>query len=161
MNVSGDGYITCSQGHLHWGKYGAAGLLVFTKGEDGLTRYLLQKRSPNVHMGGTWSTPGGAIHYGEHPVDGAKREAIEELGGEHIASLWHTTTLVNDHGGWVYYTILMKSPSAFTTGPGADHAAWESEGTAWFTAEEMQSLPLHPGFAATLSQSLEAAERAE
>jgi 8-oxo-dGTP pyrophosphatase MutT (NUDIX family) len=149
MNTSGDGYVTCSQGHTHWGRYGAAGLLVFTVSADGEPLYLLQKRSPDVHLGGTWSTPGGALHYGEHPVAGALREANEELPLPqplHLGpELDHIATLTDDHGGWSYATVIMKSERMFSTG--TEHTSWESDGAGWFFADELEKLPLHPGFA--------------
>jgi len=36
------------------------------------------KASSALHGEGTWTMPGGKLHYGEKPQDGAKREAKEE-----------------------------------------------------------------------------------
>ena len=44
----------CACGERHWGRYGAAGLLLTDPGRTGV---VLQKRSRMVHHGGTWSVP--------------------------------------------------------------------------------------------------------
>ncbi len=36
------------------------------------------KASSALHGEGTWTMPGGKLHYGENPQDGAKREVKEE-----------------------------------------------------------------------------------
>ena len=41
---------------------------------------MIQLRSGWSHEGGTWSCPGGALELGEEPLDGALREASEEVG---------------------------------------------------------------------------------
>src|SRR3712207_9397511 len=76
---STDGWVTCALGHRHWGRVGAAGLLVHRAGADG-PELLLQHRATWSHHGGTWGTPGGALHAGESPEHGALREVQEELG---------------------------------------------------------------------------------
>src|ERR671917_601972 len=64
--ASTDGWTTCALGHRHWGRAGAAGLLLHRDGEDG-PEVLLQHRAWWSHHGGTWGTPGGALHIGESP----------------------------------------------------------------------------------------------
>lgn len=143
-----DGFTTCGQGHEHWGTEGAAGLLIRHAGDDGMTRYLLQHRSPYVHHGGTWSTPGGARHRGESPERTALREGTEEL-GPLPADLDHRLTVTDDHGGWGYSTAIFDSLGQFTPdGPGPGHE-WEHAGHGWFTETEIEALPQHPGFAAS------------
>lgn len=143
-----DDYVTCDQGHSHWGTQGAAGLLVRHRGEDGESRYLLQKRSPHVQHGSTWSTPGGALQHRESPEAGAVREAEEE-GMRLPEGLRHSHTFADDHGGWAYHTVVMDAPRQFDPSGGR---SWESEGHGWFTPQEMKRLPLHPGFAATFDK---------
>ena len=58
-----DGWTTCAQGHRHWGLAGAAGLLLHRVGASGV-EVLLQLRVGWSHHGGTWGTPGGALHPG-------------------------------------------------------------------------------------------------
>lgn len=135
-----DRYVTCDQGHEHWGALGAAGLLVRHQG-----KYLLQKRSPYVQHGDTWSTPGGALQHGETPEEGAVREAEEE-GMRLPEGTAHSHTFTDDHGGWAYHTVVMDAPHQFSP---SGEENWESEGHGWFTPQEVRKLPLHPGFAAS------------
>ena len=115
MLSSTDGWVTCALGHRHWGRVGAAGLLVHRAGADG-PELLLQQRADWSHHGGTWGTPGGALHAGESPEHGALREVQEELG------------------------LL----------PEDLELDGESDGVAWIALGDLVSVPLHPGFEASL-----------
>lgn len=134
-------HVTDSQGHRHWGAAGGAGVLIRNVGQDGQTRYLLQLRSPSVQHGGTWSTPGGAMHIGETPAAAGVREATEEIGAL-PDGIKPGPVFTDDHGGWAYHTIVLDSPTAFDTTPN-DH---EGLLTWWFTDAQIASLPLHPSF---------------
>ena len=147
MDRSGNGYVIDRDGHLHWGKFGAAGMLIYVfEGEQ--VRCLLQKRSPHVHSGGTWSIPGGALDRGESPALGALREAFEEMGS--VPHLDHVAVITHDFGGWEYHTVIAEAEARFTPEDGQ----WESESAGWFTFEEMKGLPLHPGFAKSVTSIL-------
>lgn len=144
--MDADGWTHCALGHRHWGLAGAAGLLVVHDGTSGERRFLMQHRSPEVHHGDTWAIPGGALAHGETPEQGAAREAHEEL--EDLPDgLLHLTTSVDDHGGWCYSTVIVRSETLFA----ADEHGWETgaEGFAWLTADEIAQVTLHAGFAAT------------
>ena len=154
---SGDRYVTCDQGHRHWGAYGAAGLLVRHTDPGGTRRYLLQHRSETVQHGGTWSTPGGALHAGETPEQGAMRESTEEMGRLH-PEMTHAHTYTDDHGGWAYHTVVMDSPERFEP-KGHGGTSWETQGWGWHTPEEMRHLDLHPGFRHTWGQVSKLAAR--
>lgn len=138
--MSNDRWVTCPQGHRHWGAEGAAGLLLRHTDHDGTIRYLLQHRAPWVHHGSTWGIPGGAIHPGETPLEAALRETREETGSV-PGGLEVVSEHIDDHGGWSYITIVCDVPERPTTGPTA-----EQHETGWFTREEMDGLELHPGF---------------
>ena len=146
----GDRHVRCEQGHLHWGAYGAAGLLIRHRGEDGQMRYLLQKRSPYVNEPDTWSTPGGALHHGESPERGAMREAREELGPLPRSLVHHHTDVTTDHGDWQYHTVVMDAPEHFNTRGGGE-TDFETAGSGWHTADEIKEMgdrgDLHPAFA--------------
>ena len=60
----GDGWVQCALGHRHWGRFGAAGLLVNADRD-----FVLQHRAPWTHEGGTWGLPGGARDSHEDVVD--------------------------------------------------------------------------------------------
>ncbi|MGY2078706.1 NUDIX domain-containing protein [Modestobacter sp. SYSU DS0657] len=146
MRSPTDGWTTCALGHQHWGLAGAAGLLVHRDGADGV-EVLLQLRVGWSHHGGTWGTPGGALHPAESAADGALREAGEELGLRR-ADLVLGAESVDDHGGWRYTTVL-ASPA----GPlDAEHLVLsdESAGVGWFRVAALPGVLLHPGLAASL-----------
>jgi 8-oxo-dGTP pyrophosphatase MutT (NUDIX family) len=137
--VSGDGngWVVCRRGHRHWGRFGAAGLLI----TDG-ARVVLQHRAPWTHEGGTWALPGGAIDSHEDVVTAALREAAEETALDPSAvepfGEW-----VDDHGGWSYTTVV-----AVAVGAVDPHAAnAESLEIRWWPIPDVAGLPLHSGFA--------------
>lgn len=148
--MSTENWTRCDQGHVHWGTEGAAGLLLRHTDEHGQKRYLLQRRAPWVDHGNTWSTPGGALNHGESPEEGALREGHEEMG--HFEST-HSHTITDDHGGWAYHTVVHDVPEQFH--PHGDDG-YEHAGHRWATKDEMEGMPLHPGFAATMAKTVEA-----
>ncbi len=134
----GDGWVRCAQGHRHWGRFGAAGL--FIAGERGT---VLQHRAPWTHEGGTWGMPGGARDSHEDAVTTALREAHEEadLDPAAVAPLgWW----LDDHGGWSYTTVVAQARRAIE--PHAKNA--ESTEVRWWADDDVDTLPLHHGFAA-------------
>jgi 8-oxo-dGTP diphosphatase len=136
----GDGWIRCARGHRHWGRYGAAGLLL----RDGTGQWVLQHRAEWTHEGGTWGIPGGARDSHETAIDTALREAHEEAAIE-PTSVRPTGLLVDDHGGWSYTTVV-----ADVVGLVEPHAAnAESTEISWCSREQVQALPLHTGFSTT------------
>ena len=148
MFSSTDGWVTCALGHRHWGRVGAAGLLVHRAGSDG-TELLLQHRATWSHHGGTWGTPGGALHTGESAAHGALREVHEELGLT-PRDLALGPSSVDDHGGWSYTTVLARPLRDIE--PGDLRLDGESDGVAWIALGDLVSVPLHPGLAASLSR---------
>lgn len=136
-----EGWITCDQGHDHWGLNGAAGLLLSHVDGDGIERFLLCLRSWDTQHGGTYSTPGGALG-DETTLAGATREGQEELGVGLVFD--HLSTTTDDHGRWAYHTVqgrVAQRTDDFVLN-------WELDGAGWFTEAEIDELPLHPGFKA-------------
>lgn len=131
-------WATCERGHLHWGPRGAAGLLVAHEGA-----VLLQLRARWTHRGGTWAVPGGARERGESATEAALREAHEELGVEAAALAVHGSHVALC-GGWSYETVLARPTGAPAALGLRDRS--ESDGHRWVAADEVTSLPLHPGF---------------
>jgi 8-oxo-dGTP pyrophosphatase MutT (NUDIX family) len=123
---------------------GAAGLLVHRAGAAGV-EVLLQLRVAWSHHGGTWGTPGGALHATESAVAGALREAQEEL-ALRPADVVLGESSVDDHGGWSYTTVL-ASPAGTLE---ARELVLNEESTdvRWWPLEALPEL--HPGFAASL-----------
>ena len=146
MAASTDGWTFCALGHRHWGLAGAAGLLVHRLGAQGC-ELLLQHRAAWSHHGGTWGTPGGALHAGELPQDGALREVREEL-GLLATDLVLGEPSVDDHGGWSYTTVLAEPTRAIEV---SDlRLDGESDGADWVLLAALDQVDLHPGFAAAL-----------
>lgn len=148
MHPLTDGWTTCALGHQHWGRAGAAGLLLHRSGPAGI-EVLLQLRAVWSHQGGTWSTPGGALHPGEAPDVGALREAREELGLLPDDVVLGARS-VDDHGGWAYTTLL--ATPARSLEPADLLLNGESEGAAWIALGDLDGVPLHPGLAASLDR---------
>src|SRR6184192_4613805 len=101
VSVSGDGFVILADGSRRWGRFGAAGILVRHRGDDGSIAFFLARRSEYCHRGGTWAIPGGARNQGEEAIDAALREFREEIGaildedGYEVAHIHE-----DDHGGW-------------------------------------------------------------
>lgn len=145
----GDGWVVSDAGTHHWGRFGAAGLLVRAPRPDGSPAVLLQHRAAWSHQGGTWGLPGGALDSHEDPEDAALREAQEEAGlsSEHLRVRAHVNTAeVRGPGGayWRYTTVVADAPELLETIPNR-----ESTELRWVAEDEVTDLPLHPGFAAS------------
>jgi 8-oxo-dGTP pyrophosphatase MutT (NUDIX family) len=143
---SGDGFIRCSDGHVRWGVFGAAGALfvhVPDPADGDEPDVLLQLRSPFSHEGGTWSCPGGALDAGETPFAGALREAVEEIGP--VPEPHH---VVGEHrfapaDEWSYTTVVVAVPRRF-----GQPLNFETDAVEWVPASEVTTRPLHAGFRA-------------
>jgi 8-oxo-dGTP diphosphatase len=139
---SGDGFLRCSDGNLRWGIFGAAGVVFVVRFPDG-PRVMLQKRSALAHEGGTWSCSGGALDHGEQPLEGALREASEEIGAIPAGHRVLGSTVFAPASDWSYTTFVVEVPGEF----GAS-INFETDAIAWDTPDEVEQRPLHAGFAA-------------
>ncbi|MDF2919446.1 MAG: pyrophosphohydrolase [Microbacterium sp.] len=136
----GDAWVVAPSGERYWGRFGAAGLLAIDP-ERGV---LLQHRVSWSHFGDTWGLPGGARHAGESARDGALRESAEEAGvpADAVAPRFLS---VLDVGVWTYGTLVADVTTPFR--PVISDP--ESRELAWVPLDEVESFPLHPGFAAS------------
>ncbi|MFI7587561.1 NUDIX domain-containing protein [Spongisporangium articulatum] len=145
----GNAWVHCHLGHRHWGRYGAAGLVLVrgARDEPAPRQILLQLRAAWTHEGGTWGVPGGARDSHESIETAAVREAEEEAGLDGAAlKLPENPLLVGtDHGEWSYTYVLAFAPDDLTIGPPTQ----ESEALAWVDLDAVPGLALHSGFAAT------------
>ena len=140
--LSGDGFIRCGDGHVRWGIFGAAGVVFVVDEPDG-PRVMLQKRSAMAHEGGTWSCAGGALDQGELPLDGAMREAAEEVGEIPGPCRVRGEYVFRPADDWAYTTVVVEVPHRF-----GRSVNFETEAVGWFALDEIAALPLHAGFAA-------------
>ena len=139
---SGNAFIHCSDGAIRWGRFGASGAVFCIQEEDG-PKVMLQKRSPLAHEGGTWSCAGGALDWGEDPLEGALREAEEEVGAvppNHVVLGEYVFMPADD---WTYTTAVVQVGRRF-----GESMNFETDAVGWFTLDEVEELPLHKGFAA-------------
>jgi 8-oxo-dGTP pyrophosphatase MutT (NUDIX family) len=134
----GNGWVRCAFGHQHWGRFGAAGLLITYGG-----RVLLQHRAAWTHEGDTWALLGGARDSSEDAVTAALREAAEEAALDPSAVV-PLSEWVDDHGGWSYTTVVARTAAPLVLTP----ANAESTAIRWWPVDDVAALPLHYGFAA-------------
>lgn len=133
----GDGWVSCACGQRHWGRYGAAGLLL----ADGEGQVVLQHRAPWSHHGGTWGVPGGARNADESAVQAAVREAGEEAGVR--APVFPHASHELAHPDWSYTTVLAHVPGGMQVR--ATDA--ESVQVRWYPVDQVTALPLLGAFA--------------
>jgi 8-oxo-dGTP diphosphatase len=152
VHGDGDGWVVSNSGAHYWGRYGAAGLLLRAPRPDGTPAVLLQHRAVWSHQGGTWALPGGARDSHESPEQTAVREAREEAGltAEQLAVRATVITAeVAGIGGtqWTYTTVVADADELLHTVPNRESAELR-----WVGEDEVDALPLHPGFAASWQQ---------
>ncbi len=138
----GNGWTRCGRGHRHWGRHGAAGLLLAAPGADGIRLVLLQQRSWWGSYAGAWGPPGGARDSHESAVHAALREAAEECAIDAAAVSVHGVA-ADDHGGWTYQPVLASAAAPLRAGAVSE----ETSEVAWVPVGEVERLRLHPGFA--------------
>lgn len=135
----GDGWVDCRCGGKHWGKNGAAGLLIIRD-----QKIMMQHRAPWVHNGDTWGLPGGARDSHESVQEAAIRETIEETGinGDHLSVIGHFS---DDHIDWRYDTVIALANDSLET----ENWNEETHDIGWFEIDQIERLPLHPSFLKT------------
>ncbi|POM24652.1 NUDIX domain protein [Actinomadura rubteroloni] len=137
----GDGWSRCGQGHTHWGRFGASGLLVFHRDGDGVVRVLLQQRAWWGIGGGTWGMFGGALHSHEDPVAGALRETSEECTLD-VASVRLHGASAEDHGGWSFTSVI----GSVAERGDVRAASRETRRAKWIRADAVDGHRLFPPF---------------
>ncbi|MBC2639586.1 MULTISPECIES: NUDIX hydrolase [unclassified Rhodococcus (in: high G+C Gram-positive bacteria)] len=144
MRGDGDGWATGPDGSRHWGKHGAAGLLLRAPLPDETPAVLLQHRAAWSHQGGTWALPGGARDSHETTTHAAVREAHEEAGIDSAAIRVRTEVVTMEAAsGWSYTTVIADAERPLPTVPNG-----ESTELRWVREADVAGLPLHPGFEA-------------
>ncbi|OBK34763.1 DNA mismatch repair protein MutT [Mycobacterium sp. 1245111.1] len=146
MRGDGDGWVVSDTGSPHWGRFGAAGLLLRAPQRDGSPAVLLQHRAPWSHQGGTWGLPGGARDSHESPEEAAVREAQEEAGliSRFVSVRASVITATASGTDWTYTTVVADAAQQLPT-----VANFESAEMRWVGEDQVDQLPLHPGFAAS------------
>ncbi len=146
----GDGWVECRCGHRHWGRHGAAGLLLWRPLHHPATgphdyAVVLQHRALWSHHGGTWGLPGGAVDPGETDVEGALREAREEAALPPSGMAVRASHRL-EHPDWSYTTVVAEAVE--NVEPRVSDP--ESLGVAWVEGADVRDRPLLPAFADAL-----------
>ena len=144
--ATGNGWVDCACGQRHWGRYGAAGLLLVSRADQpshhGEAAVLLQHRAQWTHEGGTWALPGGARAQDESAPAAALREAGEEAGlRPELVRILDTTS--TDHGPWSYTYVFATIEERPHLSPSDE----ETQDLAWVALDRVADYPLHPLFA--------------
>ncbi|MFL6141396.1 MAG: NUDIX domain-containing protein [Labedaea sp.] len=135
----GDRFTRCAQGHVHWGRFGAAGLMIYHD-----EHVLLQRRSWWTPGRNSWALFGGARHRDEEPVATALRETAEESTLPPDAARVHGI-ITEDHGNWAYHTVFGTVPALLDVRPGSR----ETRAAAWVPVSEVDQLRLFTPFERT------------
>ena len=141
----GNGWVECRCGSRHWGRHGAAGLLLLRSSEAGV-QLLMQLRAAWTHEGGSWGLPGGARDSHEDVVAAALREAAEEAGLDAGAVRVVTHVTGVDHGDW-NYTYVVAIAHQVTA---VQALTGESDELRWVDLAAVDALPLHRALGAAL-----------
>jgi 8-oxo-dGTP diphosphatase len=71
----------------------------------------MKRRADEVHYAGKWDIPGGRLEIGEDPIDGLKRETMEETGLEiEILLPIKTDHFTRDDGQMITMIIFLCRP---------------------------------------------------
>ena len=86
----------------------------------------LKRSATDAHRPLTWDIPGGAVDYGESPLEGAKREAVEEVGAT-LTNLELLDVVSEVYPEKQVITVLYKAEVSDTTiklSPEHDEHSW-------------------------------------
>jgi 8-oxo-dGTP diphosphatase len=114
---------------------------------DDQQRLLLCRLSAITEAPGAWTLPGGGIDFGEHPEVGAIRELREESGliGR-IQELLAVDSMHRPAGVGAnradYHSIRIFYRTIIEGGALTDELDESTDRAAWFTREELASIPL-------------------
>lgn len=147
---TGDGFVRCSDGHVRWGLFGAAGVVFVHRDPELGPLVMLQKRSAFAHEGGTWSCAGGALDMGESPLAGALREAAEEVGAIPDGARPVGQYVFAPCPDWHYTTVVVEVDERF-----GDSINFETDAVQWFSPDQVDQLAVHAGFGAAWPHLLE------
>ena len=146
----GDGGVDCRCGSRHWGRHGAAGIVLVDRDTSSV---LMQLRSAWTHGGRVWGIPGGARDSHETAIESALREMSEELAiAPNSVTVIHDN-MWTDHVDWHYHTVI-----ALTSRSVVFETNEEAELADWIELAKVADLDLHPGFADTWASIREVVE---
>lgn len=134
--------MTSEQALPRWTRNSAHALATDDRGHA-----LLVRVAPGYRETGRWTLPGGGLDFGEDPAAGAVRELTEETGlTSRIVSLVFVDSRTQpprpeaNLGEWHGIRIVYRVE--ITGGELRDEIDGSTDAAAWFTREELQSLPI-------------------
>lgn len=133
-------HCTATNRRAHWGKFGAAGVLIMCDGY-----VLLSQRSFSLESHrGQWSLPGGALDARwEQPIAGAMRELFEEVSGINVFDLHRIAEdSVGCSCGWEYTTFRLQADYLFD----CYIHDWETRRLAWVPISMVENMNLLASF---------------
>jgi 8-oxo-dGTP diphosphatase len=108
---------------------------------DGVTKVFLPKRADTKKfLPGVFEIPGGHIDFGEHMVEGLKREVLEELKvrinvGDPFVVFDYTNDIKGSHSiEVIYFATLIDAPDVIQLDPD-DHSTGR-----WFARSELDQI---------------------
>ncbi|MEO6350499.1 MAG: NUDIX domain-containing protein [Candidatus Limnocylindrales bacterium] len=112
--------------------------------EAGLT--LLVRVAPGYPDAGDWTLPGGGLKFGEDPADATLRELTEETGlTGRINSFLFVHSMTGparpDYGLKEWHAIRIFYRVEITGGELRDETDESTDASAWFSPEEISTLP--------------------
>lgn len=131
-------------GKKYWGKKGAG--ILFTDGDKVLL--LRRKGGGAADHAGKWGIPGGKTEGNESPIETAKRECKEEIGGYEGTRVAQFDEVDGHHKFTVF---VFKIDKPFDVSISEEHDKSE-----WIPIAELRSYPLHPEFEKHLPYYLKA-----
>ncbi len=116
--------------------------------EDGAGQVLLVRAAPYLTVAGQWFLPGGGLDHGERPIDGLRREFLEETGlavtpGPLLGIISDVFTLPDDVGTSLHTLRIIYGVEEYS-GQLTDEIGGSSDSARWVPLAEALELPLRP-----------------
>ncbi len=115
----------------------AAGKAVIIR-DDGKI-LVIKRANDETHLQNYWDVPGGSFDYGEHPVEGLKREVREEAGIEvEVIKPIYSWTFTRDSGEQIFGTTFLCETDETEVELGDEHTDYR-----WVEIAELDDLSMH------------------